>query len=237
MRNREQCPRCGFTRIWNIRRQRHRCARCRYDWRLGPPLRLSRQQWEALLRGHVKGLTNQAVAQETGLHRQRVLRALTLVRTQMLRAVPVVLKDILNMETTFNGDSVFGVLCRGGQVWAQVVTEEKLNEMLPMIYQRMKKGSIVCSDLSKTNGKDVGSGSVSHLLPLENGDSSDGDNPINGLKGFWSYLKKHRSQMRGSHRERLPLYLAEHVWRYNHRFLSMDQRVHRLMKLLNRNGG
>jgi predicted DNA-binding protein YlxM (UPF0122 family) len=74
-----RCPRCGYTRTWIIRGDKRRRARCRYDWQPGLPLRLTRNQWEALLRCHVRGLSAAAIAEETGLHRQQILRALTRV--------------------------------------------------------------------------------------------------------------------------------------------------------------
>ncbi len=37
----------------------------------------------------------------------------------------------------------------------------------------------------------------------------------NGREGFWGYLKRNLSAKGGIRRDRLPLYLAEYVWRYN----------------------
>ena len=41
--------------------------------------------------------------------------------------------------------AVFGILCRGGLVWAQVVPVEA-KTLLPLLHQRVQRGSIVCSD-------------------------------------------------------------------------------------------
>jgi len=51
-----------------------------------------------------------------------------------------------------------------------------------------------------------------------------GGNHINCLESFWGYLKR-RLAPKGGIRERLPLYLAEYVWRYNHRSLSLEQQT------------
>src|SRR5262245_8149934 len=90
MTRRQRFPRCRYTRTWMIRRGKRLCARCRYEWRPGLPLRLTRHQWRALLRCHVRGLSAAAIAEETEVHRQRVLRALTLVRVGMEREVPAI---------------------------------------------------------------------------------------------------------------------------------------------------
>jgi len=55
---------------------------------------------------------------------------------------------------------------------------------------------------------------------------------INGLEGFWGYLKRRLAAKGGIRPSRLPLYVAEYVWRYNHRRLSVDEQVHRLVNLL-----
>ena len=41
---------------------------------------------------------------------------------------------------------VFGILCPGGQVWAQVVPDVEAKTLLPRICRRLEVGSSVCSD-------------------------------------------------------------------------------------------
>jgi len=48
-------------------------------------------------------------------------------------------------------------------------------------------------------------------------------NHINGLEGFWGYLKRNLASKGGIRRERIPFYLAEYVWRFNHRNYSVDE--------------
>ena len=58
-----------------------------------------------------------------------------------------------------------------------------------------------------------------------------GKTHINGLEGFSGYLKRQLTSG-GVRRERLPAYLAEYVWRYNHREQQVKQQVNRLLKLI-----
>src|SRR5215472_17593114 len=109
MTRRQQCPRCRYTRTWIIRREKRLCARCRYEWRPGLPLRLTRHQWRALLRCHVRGLSAAAIAEETDVHRQRVLRALTLVRVSMQREVPAVFQGTVEIDETYGGGDSGGI--------------------------------------------------------------------------------------------------------------------------------
>src|SRR5262245_52185266 len=105
MTRRQRCPRCRYTRTWIIRREKRRCARCRYEWRPGLPLRLTRHQWRALLRCHVRGLSAAAIAEDTDVHRQRVLRALIRLRAGMQREVPTVFQGTVEIDETYVGDS------------------------------------------------------------------------------------------------------------------------------------
>lgn len=256
MTRRQRCPRCRYTRTWVIRRDKHLCARCRYEWRPGLPLRLTRHQWQTLLRCHIRGLSAAAVAEEAGLHRQRVLRALILVRAAMQREVPAVFQGTVEIDETYVGGfwrnrrnaqrargrkrgrgtiktPVFGILCRGGQVWAQVVPDLAAQTLFPLIRRQVRLGSVVCSDTLPTYTGIAAKGYVHRLVQHDRGEfrSRHGAH-INGLEGFWGYLKRRLAAKGGIRPFRLPLYVAEYVWRYNHRRLSVVEQVHRLMNLL-----
>ncbi len=105
---------------------------------------------------------------ETGLHRQQVLRALMVLRQAMRREVPPVFRGTVEVDETSLGGPwrnkrrgqraqgttrgrgpsktpVFGILCRGGQVWAQVVPDVKARTRLPVIRRRVTRGSTMCS--------------------------------------------------------------------------------------------
>ena len=57
-------------------------------------------------------------------------------------------------------------------------------------------------------------------------------NHINGLKGFWGYLKHRLDAKGGIRKESFHLYLAEYVWRYNNRNGSIKMQKKQLLKLL-----
>ncbi len=59
-----------------------------------------------------------------------------------------------------------------------------------------------------------------------------GKNHINGLEGFWGYLKRQLASRGGIRKERIPLYLAEYVWRYNNRQLTVSKQITRLLDLV-----
>ena len=250
------CPRCQHAKSWSIWRGKSRCAACHYEWvPRALPLRLSPGEWRRLLRWFVLGQSAEVIAQEARLERKRVLRALIVVRQAMVRDVPHVFSGVVEVDETYLGGSwrnrclakrvqgtkrgrgitkqaVFGILCRGGLVWAQVVPNVEAKTLLPLLHQRVQRGSIVCSDTFTSYTGVAAGGYVHRLVDHSQAFSDRQGSHVNGLEGFWGYLKRRLAAKGGVRRERLPLYLAEYVWRYNHRRLLGPEQVKTLFKLL-----
>lgn len=153
----KKCPRCGNGKSWLIRRGKRRCASCRYEWRANRlPLHLSRAEWRRLLRWFLLGQSSCGIAREARLGRSQVLRALMLVRQAMASDIPPVFEGTVEIDETYLGgawknkrksdrgkgakrgrgtskQAVFGILCRGGQVWADVVPNVETNTLLPLL--------------------------------------------------------------------------------------------------------
>jgi transposase len=45
---------------------------------------------------------------------------------------------------------VFGILCRGGKVWAKIVRDVEAKTLMLLIKKRVKKGPLICSDTFKS---------------------------------------------------------------------------------------
>jgi transposase len=203
-----------------------------------------------------QGLSSHDIAAETGLERKRVLRALLLVRKVMTHDIPAVFSGTVEVDETYLGGQwknkrkaqrvgivkrgrgtqktpVFGILCRGGKVWAEVVQDVEAETLIPLIKQRVKRGSTVCSDTWKSYTGVAAKGYVHRLVEHGKGEYTNGKgNHINGLEGFWGYLKRRLAAKGGIRKERLPLYLAEYVWRYNHRSMTTKEKTDKMLSLL-----
>lgn len=257
MKAQKACPKCSFKKAYEIRREKKRCARCKYEWnpdRL--PLYLSKKEWGRILRWFVHGLSAQAISYETGIHRQRILRALNIVRKAMSNDIPDVLSGTIEIDETYIGGQwknkrkkhkkikakrgrgtlktpVFGILCRGGKIWAQVVPDVDAQTLMPLISKRVKRGSVICSDTWKSYTGIAARGYVHRLVDHGKGNYTDKQgNHINGLEGFWGYLKRRLASKGGIRKEKMPLYLAEYVWRYNHRNLTFRKQTDNLLNLI-----
>jgi transposase-like protein len=213
-------------------------------------------QWHALLMTFFKGFSSHDIALETGIERKRVLRALLIVRRAMVKDIPAVFSGTVEIDETYLGGQwknkrrsqrislakrgrgtqktpVFGILCRKGKVWAEIVPDVEAKTLIPLIKQHVKPGSTVCSDTWKSYTGIAAKGYVHRLVEHGKGEYSDKKgNHINGLEGFWGYLKRRLAAKGGIRKERLPLYLAEYVWRYNHRNMSVHEKTDKMLSLL-----
>lgn len=257
MTRRYKCPKCGNGKSYVIRRSKHRCSRCKYEWQPGRlPLHFSASAWRSLLIHFFKHKSVEIIARETGIHRQRIYRALFYVRLVMATDVPPVFRGTVEVDETFVGGQwknkrikerakgtkrgrgtsktpVFGILCRNGKVWAQVVPNTEAKTLQPLIIKRVRKGSIICSDTWKSYTGIATKGYVHRIVKHGQGQFSTGKGThINGLEGFWGYLKRKLADKGGIRQERMPLYLAEYVWKYNHRDLTLEQKASSILTLL-----
>jgi len=105
-------------------------------------------------------------------------------------------------------------------VWAEVVPNVEAKTLLPLLHQQVAVGSVDCSDTFTSYTGLAAGGYVHRLVDHSQSFSDRQGGHVNGLEGFWGYLERRLAAKGGVRQEGLPLYLAEHVWRYNHRHLS-----------------
>jgi len=124
-------------------------------------------------------------------------------------------------------------LCPQGHSRAELVDDAEARTLQPLIRKQVKEGPVVCSDAWKGYTGIATQGYVHRMVEHGKGEYSDCKGThINGLEGFWGYLKRRLAAKGGIRRERLDLYLAEYVWRYNNRKLTLAEQVKKLLALL-----
>ena len=251
------CPKCEAKKVYLLSNKKRKCSRCKYEFnphRL--PLYFTRDQWREIIRWFLLELSSQNISLRTGFERRRILRALTIIRTSLTKDVPEIFSGTVEVDETYLGGQwknkrrsvrdqgskrgrgttkqpVFGILCRNGTVWAEVVDDVGAETLQPLISKKVTAGSIICSDTWKAYTGIASRGYVHRLVNHGEKQYSDRKgNHINGLEGFWGYLKRKLVSKGGIRREKLPLYLGEYVWRYNHRNENDNVKVKRIIKLL-----
>lgn len=112
---------------------------------------------------------------------------------------------------------VFGMLQRGGKVYAYVVANTKKESLMPIAMSKIAKGSTVYTDEWEAYNpmdKDYNREFVYH----SRGEYANGDCTTNRIENFWSVLKRtlNGSYIRVSPKY-LQLYVNEVAFRYNNR--------------------
>ena len=204
------CPRCQKRKFYRVRRDKFRCRNCLYEFKpkLGN-LRLSR-----------------AEVDETYLGGQKKNKRKS-----------VLLKEKLTGRESKRGfgtkkQPVFGILARSGKVFARLVGDVEARDLVPIIEKKVKRGSRICLDTWRAYTGLATRGYLHRTVKHQKKEYALGKNHINGLEGFFGYLKRKLATKGGVRRKYLSLFLSEYVWRYNYRQLTVNQRVNRLLKLL-----
>jgi len=229
--------------------------------RLGK-IALTRSQWKALLKWFLRCQSVNVVCEETGISKYKVLKALNLIRQIMAKDIPDVFEGIVEVDETYLGGQkknkrksqlkkdkqiygkeskrgfgttkqpIFGILCRSGKVYAELVDNTKAKDLIPIITKRVRSGTRICSDTYHSYTGLAAKGYVHRTVQHSQKEYVKGKNHINGLEGFWGYLKRQLASRGGIRRERLPFYLSEYVWRYNNRKLTIKKQIIKLLNLV-----
>ncbi|MFA5253763.1 MAG: IS1595 family transposase, partial [Methanoregula sp.] len=167
------CPKCKAKKVYLLSNGKRKCSQCKYEFtphRL--PLHLTREQWREIIRWFLLEQSSQNIAVRTGFERRRVLRALTIIRTALTKDVPEIFSGTVEVDETYLGGQwknkrkalrdqgskrgrgttkqpVFGILCRHGAVWAEVVDDVSAETLQPLISKKVSTGSTICSDTWK----------------------------------------------------------------------------------------
>jgi len=110
---------------------------------------------------------------------------------------------------------VFGLLKRGGKVYAEVIPNARSATLTPLVTGKAVPDSVVFSDAWVGYDKLDTSG-FHHERINHDEDFALGQNHINGIENFWSQAKRHLRRFNGVPKAQFPLYLMECEWRFNH---------------------
>lgn len=259
-RFRTKCPRCFKTKFWKLSDNRLKCFSCRDVFT--PRKLVNSQLKQIISEFILEHSTNVILSRVniSKYKLLKILTLLRIVMSNDIPEVfsgtvevdetylgakmkNRRLKELLKIKARFpkqkklSGHAtikqpIFGILCRSGKVWAEIVPDVEAKDLQPLIVKQVKRGSTVCSDTWRGYTGLATKGYVHRLVKHSEGEYSDKQgNHINGLEGFWGYLKRKLAAKGGIRKLKLYLYLAEYVWRYNHRQLNFKKQQEILLKL------
>jgi len=257
-RVRIKCPKCFKIKFWKTADNRLRCKNCRYLFTpKSNPVNISNRLLKQVISEFLLEHSTNIILSRVNVSKYKLLKVLTLLRIVMSNDIPEVFSGIIEVDETYLGGQmknkrqrerlklgrnrrgfgtikqpVFGILCRKGKVCAEIVQAVEAKDLQPLIERQVKKGSTICSDGWRGYTGLATKGYVHRLVDHSKKEYSDKKgNHINGLEGFWGYLKRKLSAKGGIRKEKLSFYLGEYVWRYNQRRLSFKEQEKHLLNL------
>lgn len=133
---------------------------------------------------------------------------------------------------------------KSGQVYLKIIDRKKkgrgtkIHRIFDVIKEKTYEGSVIYSDsyelyinLSKYHNCEH------HSINHHQGEYSRGDVHTNNIEGFWGILKRKLGCVGGVQRKNYKYFIAEIVWKFNHRKLSINEQVEILMNKTKRFGG
>src|ERR1700722_2524171 len=112
---------------------------------------------------------------------------------------------------------VFGLLKRGGKVYAVPIPSTKSSVLMGIIRERTEPDSIIYTDA--LGAYDVLDVSEFHHHRINHSETfvGPGRAHINGIENFWNQAKRHLRRYNGIPKASFPLFLKECEWRFNYR--------------------
>jgi len=202
--------------------------------------RLSVSVQRCLIEHFVAGVTARTAADLVGVNRHTATlyyhKLRELIAARLEQESPFELGEVEIDESYFGGHRkgkhgrgaagkvpVFGLLKRGGRVYAAMIPDTKRTTLLPIIRDRVVPDSVVYTDAySVYDILDV-AGFRHFRIDHSTAHVAAGHNHINGIENFWSQTKRHLRRYNGIPRAHFHLFLKECEWRFNER--SARQRV------------
>lgn len=242
-----RCPVCGHHWAWQLADGRLKCRRCECRYRLKSVWecsRLSETDKRSLLEKFVLGVP---------AYRYRFRGPASLpTMERFFRQIRAVLAyhegcrepftgSIECDETTVGGHRrgkrgwgaagktiVLGIMQRDGIVRAFPVPARQQRYVLPLIRHTTRPGSLYYTDDWHAYGSLSLRGE--HVVVTKRKGRPKGRDHINGIEGFWSYLKHWLYHYRGVPKKFLHYYLGETSYRFNNRLVDLYPLIDKLLR-------
>ena len=255
------CPSCKYSRVWKIRRGHRKCKRCRKEFTPRPypvpGFRVTEQAWRQCIAVFLRERTIRRITEDTGLSHCTVERIVMHVRLVMARTIPEPFAGPVEMDETYIGGQrknkrlhirrlkakkghgteklpIVGLFDRTSGTVFVVVEPRKLDIafIVATMKERVIPGALVYTDGFKMYRSLSRQGFVHAYVDHDGGEYVRGDVHTNNIEGFWGILKRRLSCIGGMQRKYLPLFVAEIVWKFNHRTHSLHEQEEVLVQLL-----
>lgn len=255
------CPFCGFRRSWAVRRKKRKCTSCRrefggYTYPVDG-FRITAIVWRRAIATFLRERTEVRIAEEADVSLKTAQKIAHRFRLVMAGDVPDLFSGTIEMDEAYIGGQrknkclhirrlqgkrghgtdklpIVGLFSREtGNVFV-AVEPKKLD--IAFIFETIKKrvvpGSRIMTDGFKMYRGLPMIGYVHAFVDHAGGEYVRGDVHTNNMEGFWGIMKRKLGCVGGMRRDRLHLFVAEIVWKFNHRNETLAEREQALARLL-----
>ena len=188
---------------------------------------------DELIKQFVAGVPARTAAELTGVNRNTAIlffhKLRELIASKLAEETPFLSSEVEVDESYFGGVRkgkrgrgaagkvpVFGLLKRGGRVYAVMIPDAKSRTLLGIIRERIQPDSVVYTDGFLSY--DVLDVSEFHHVRINHSERFVEDrNHINRIENFWNQAKRHLRRYNGIPKTHFHLFLKECEWRFNHR--------------------
>ena len=232
----KKCPRCSSQKFWKLSTGQKRCSQCgltrKFEKTVWDSTRIAPYWKGRLLEFFCLGVPVYRLRFQVPVDQKTIQRWFRILREVIyaneMRELSTLSGKIEMDETMFGGKApgkrgwgaagkhmVFGLYQRNGRVLTFPITSRGRRELIPLMVNHTKAGSLYYTDdwhaytFLNIRGNHV-------VITKEKGKPKGRDH-INGIEGFWSYAKNWLYHYRGVPRKYFHFYLKEIEWRFNHR--------------------
>ena len=149
-----KCPQCKLNSFWRLSDGRLKCKSCKIKFSL--PQKIDRPLLKKIIAEFVLEHSTNIILERINISKHKLLEILILLRMAMTCDVPAVFSGIVEVDETYLGgrmknrrlkekvklgknrrgfgtikQPVFGILCREGKVWAEIVSDTEARDLQP----------------------------------------------------------------------------------------------------------
>jgi len=232
-----KCPKCKRMNFWHTSDGRLKCKNCKYLFKPKPnPLNIPEEKLREIISEFLLERSLQDISAKVQISKYKLIKLFKILRKLMSSDIPEVIKKIIKIEPNsfeemrLKRRPIIGIFSYEGVIFAKILPEFRPKEIREFIKNKE-------DEIFEGWEKNLG------LIYRKNLYKLSSDEEINkNLNDFWNYLEEKFFRKGGIRKEKLPLFLGEYVWRYNHRNKNLKEKEERLFLLLkdffeNKNSG
>lgn len=255
------CPTCSYSRLWKLRRARLKCKRCRREFSPRqypvPGFRVPADVWIQAIAVFLRERTIRRITEATGRSHGTAERMAMRLRRVMAAVSPPPFAGPVEMDETYIGGQrknkrlhirriqakkghgtaklpIVALFDRSSGTVFAVVEPRKLDIafILATMRARVAPGALVYTDGFKMYRQLRRHGFTHAYVDHAGGEYVRGGVHTNNIEGFWGILKRKLGCIGGMQRQYLHLFVAEIVWKFNHRATTLQEQERALLQLL-----